>query len=54
MMFNTTSGLIKSTMDDYHKIENDTIFYNDSTILLDSIDTIDEMIISQDSDFILQ
>lgn len=54
MMFNTTSGLIQSTMDDYHKIENDTIFYNDSTILLDTIDTIDEMIISQDSDFILQ
>lgn len=54
MMFNTTSGLIQSTMDDYHKIKNDTIFYNDSTILLDSIDTIDKMIISQDSDFILQ
>ena len=51
MMFNTTSGLILSTLDDSYKNTNDSILYNDSTILQDSID---EMIITQDSNFILQ
>lgn len=51
MMFNTTSGLILSTLDDSLKNTNDSILYNDSTILQDSID---EMIITQDSNFILQ
>jgi hypothetical protein len=51
MMFNTTSGLILSTLDDEYKNTNDSILYNDSTILQDSID---EMIITQDSNFILQ
>jgi hypothetical protein len=51
MLFNTTSGLILSTLDDEYKNTNDSILYNDSTILQDSID---EMIITQDSNFILQ
>ena len=57
MMFNTSSGLILSTLENSHRFKNDSILYNDSTILhgaIDSIGSIDEMIISQDSDFILQ
>ena len=57
MMFNTSSGLILSTLEDSHRFKNDSILYNDSTILhgaIDSIGSIDEMIISQDSNFILQ
>ncbi len=51
MMFNTTSGLILSTLNDEYKNTNDSILYNDSTILQYSTD---EMIITQDSNFILQ
>lgn len=51
MMFNTTSGLILSTMDDYHKNMNDSILHNDSTITQDSID---KSITLQDSINILQ
>jgi hypothetical protein len=54
MMFNTTSGLIWSTFENSHKNTNDSILYNDSTILQDSIDEMNEIIITQDSNFILQ
>ena len=54
MLFNTTTGLVPSTMDGYHKRNNDSIFYNDTLILLDSIDTIDQTIVTQESSFILQ
>jgi hypothetical protein len=54
MMFNTTSGLILSTLDDSLKNTNNSILYNDSTILQDSIDEMNEIIITQDSNFILQ
>ena len=50
MMFNTTSGLILSTLENSHKNTNDSILYNDSTILQDSID---EIIITQDSTTLL-
>lgn len=54
MLFNTTSGLILSTLDDSLKNTNNSILYNDSTILQDSIDEMNEIIITQDSNFILQ
>jgi hypothetical protein len=54
MLFNTTSGLILSTLDDSLKNTNNSILYHDSTILQDSIDEMNEIIITQDSNFILQ
>jgi hypothetical protein len=54
MLFNTTSGLIHSTMDGYHNEINDSTHYNDSTILQDSLDIIEGVTINQDSNVILQ
>ncbi len=54
MLFNTTTGLIHSTMDGYHNEINDSTIYNDSTILYDSIDVIEGVTINQDSNVILQ
>lgn len=54
MLFNTSSGLIHSTMDGYLNETNDSIHYNDSSLLQDSIDEMNEIIITQDSNFILQ
>ena len=54
MLFNTTSGLIKSTMNGYTNNVNNTSLFNDSIILQDSIDTIDATILPLDSNIILQ
>ena len=54
MLFNTSSGLIHSTMDGYLNETNDSIHYNDSSLLQDSIDEMNEIIITQDSNVILQ
>ena len=54
MLFNTSSGLIHSTMDGYLNETNDSIHYNDSSLLQDSIDEMNEIIITQDSNSISQ
>ena len=53
MLFNTTSGLIHSTMDGYHNKVNDYTLDNDSIISYDSINVTGEIIVSQDSTLIL-
>jgi hypothetical protein len=54
MLFNTTSGLIHSTMYGYHNEIKDSTHYNDSTILQDSLNIIEGVTINQDSNVILQ
>lgn len=54
MLFNTSSGLIHSTMDGYLNETNDSIHYNDSSLLQDSLNTMESVTILQDSNSILQ
>lgn len=54
MLFNTSSGLIHSTMDGYLNETNDSIHYNDSSLLQDSLNTMESVTLLQDSNSILQ